>query len=79
MKKYSCNECGGVGMDHDLIFIAVTHPKTNEPVPVPQCPECGGVNCFTLMCDDPGCAAEATHGWSTPSGYRRACGKHMAH
>jgi hypothetical protein len=78
VQKWSCNECGSIVMDRDLVSIAVTHPKTKEPVPVSQCPECGDVNCFKLISDEPGCGREATSGWPSPQGYRHTCYNHHA-
>lgn len=76
---FRCNGCAFV-MAEDLIkVIHVDHPKGGrDRIAVSQCPECGEVNDFTNVCDEPDCDREASCGFPTASGhYRRTCGQHM--
>jgi hypothetical protein len=79
--RWFCTECnhhsaGGEGQK----AIILPHPKTGAlTVHVLQCAECGEVNCFVNICDEPGCTREASCGWPTRgmTSYRRTCGEHM--
>jgi hypothetical protein len=74
---FECDQCGAVMKESDVLQTAVPRPKGGDPAVVSQCPECGECECFTSVCDEPGCGAEVTCGWPTPAGYRRTCGEHM--
>lgn len=79
IEKWECDECGVIIPNSAILVIFVGHPKRGHgKVSVSQCPECGEVNCFTALCDEPGCTREVTCGWPTKSGgYRNTCGDHM--
>lgn len=76
---FMCDECGHELSESKIIVIYVDHPKPGfDRVAVNQCPECGAVEQFKNMCDEPRCRLEATCGWPTIGGdYRRTCGPHM--
>ena len=74
---FECDYCGHVMKEADVLMTKVPRPKGGDPAVISQCPECGELACFTNVCDEPGCKAEATCGWPTDNGYRRTCGKHM--
>lgn len=40
------------------------------------CPSCREVAQFDLVCDEPGCDADYSCGWPSPTGYRMTCGRH---
>ena len=77
MTLYRCNNCGNRLSDLAILEITVPHPKPDQPpIHVSQCPECGDVEGFTLLCDEPGCDRDASCGWPSPSGYRQTCHEH---
>ena len=76
---FECDRCGKIMEEKLILQTAVPRPKGGEPAYVSQCPHCGECECFTNVCDEPGCQSEATCGWPTGDGYRRTCGKHMQH
>lgn len=73
---WRCNECDHRMDDGAVLKITVPHPKGGAPVPVGQCPECGAVDQFTNVCDEPGCRKDADCGWPDDKAYRRTCGDH---
>jgi hypothetical protein len=76
---FRCNDCDHVMLETAIVRATVKHPKDPATqIYLNQCPECGECQNFTNVCDEPGCEAEATCGWPTPTGYRRTCGKHMS-
>lgn len=75
---FRCNDCDHVMLETAIVRASVPHPKDPATlIYLNQCPECGECQNFTNVCDEPGCAEEATCGWPTLDGYRRTCGKHM--
>lgn len=78
VEKWRCDECGQVFPSDKIASLFVDHPKPGcDKVEISQCPECGSVNLFTALCDEPGCEREVTSGWPTNSGgYRNTCYNH---
>jgi hypothetical protein len=75
-KRWRCTECDWVGPERDLLVA----PNPFEPqFEVCGCPECRDIDCFHLLCDEPGCEEDGTCGWPTPTGYRHTCSKHSKH
>lgn len=77
--KFRCDECWSIMPERHIKVVHIDHPKPgHDRVAINQCPECGEVNSFTNVCDEPGCTSEATCGWPTKAAdYRRTCGPHM--
>lgn len=73
--KLICREC-----NHRLLRnerLVAIHPFDPETMCC-GCPECRSIDCFAMVCDEPGCKEEATCG--TPCKehrYRHTCGRHM--
>lgn len=78
ISKWQCNECRDTFASELLLTVHIDHPKAGfDRVALSQCPECGYVDCFTAICDEPGCTKHATCGWPTTSGgYRNTCHEH---
>lgn len=77
--KWECDECGLIMPEAQIIRLFVDHPKPgHDRVSIGQCPECGEVNGFTAICDEPDCKKEVSCGWPTKAGgYRNTCYEHM--
>ena len=73
MIRYKCDECGRVTTEDALL--SAEHPFDAEDV-VYGCPQCKSINCFSRVCDEPGCEDIATGGRPTPEGYRQTCWDH---
>ena len=73
--KVVCSEfrCAWHGLE-DAILRAPN--PFDEGETIYACPKCKEVNSVVVACDEPGCWKEATCGTSTPTTYRRTCGKH---
>lgn len=71
--RWRCDECEEIFNETDLL----TAPNPfNANETVAGCPACKSVNCFTNICDEPGCTRPASCGFPVPGGYRRTCYDH---
>ena len=77
MSRWRCTECDHC-MNEESELLSAPNPfdAANE---VYGCPACKEVNCFTNICDEPGCNDDASCGFPTETGYRHTCGKHYNH
>lgn len=74
---FRCTECKSLHEEQNIDMLKIEHPVTGEHVrDLPQCRNCGDVDCFEPICDEPGCTAAVTCGWPTKSGYRNTCSQH---
>ena len=74
---FRCDQCRHIMPEDDVLMPKLpAHPKTGIEEVVSQCPQCGCVEEFTNICDEPGCKREAGCGFPTENGYRRTCGEH---
>ena len=73
--KMRCQEqrCGWTGKRADLLK-AVSPFEPDEEIT--GCPNCKGIDCMDLVCDEPGCCALVSCGTPTAEGYRHTCVMH---
>lgn len=72
--KVECRECYWKGQRTELL----TAPDPFCPGDnCFGCPKCKSIDCFLLLCDEPGCSNSATCGTPTPDGYRSTCHHHV--
>lgn len=73
MSHRMCEACGWHGSESDLL------KAPNPFAPGEQifgCPSCKSIDCFSVVCDEPGCWRSVTCGTPTPAGYRSTCRRH---
>ena len=71
---WRCGDCGWKGQSAEML--EAKHPFRSHETVV-GCPDCGAMDEFENLCDEPGCSKEAGCGFPTPDGYRRTCYEHM--
>ena len=73
VNTWRCESCGAA--IHDSLFERAPSPFNPEDELI-GCPECKGVNGFTILCDEGDCQAEASCGWPSRQGFRHTCFEH---
>lgn len=79
-RRWRCKSCNAVTLEPALLTAPSPFCDTYELTGCPNCKDCG--DCFTLLCDEPGCEQEASGGWPTGNdadawgGYRQTCYRH---
>jgi len=73
-QKRVCAECDWCGDVSELLL--ASSPFDSE-VMLHGCPQCKGVDCCRVACDEPGCCRPVTSGTMTPKGYRNTCRDHV--
>lgn len=72
--RWMCRECGAVSVVAGML----TAPNPFRPDDtIHGCPDCAGIDCFDLLCDEPDCERPTTCGTPTANGYRGTCGLHV--
>ena len=71
--KVICDECHRISRLNQLLSAANPFEAEDE---IKGCPNCKSIDCFHVVCDEPGCKDVATCGTPTKEGYRHTCSKH---
>jgi hypothetical protein len=69
---WRCGTCDWRGVESEIM--RAENPFGGDELQ--GCPNCGEVNGFVNVCDEPGCTKDAECGWPSEAGYRRTCGDH---
>ena len=74
LDKMRCNECFSKFLKSERL--EAEHPFENGYCY--GCPKCRSIDCFSVLCDEPGCDQEASCGTPISADfYRHTCGRHL--